>query len=71
MRFLNTSGQSTLTRTPWRFNGASDLVNITTPPAKKRIRVHKASGTMRQMVYVHIILHKLIVIVNIKIGLVG
>jgi hypothetical protein len=36
---LNTSGHSTLTRMPYRFSGASDRVNITTPPTKIKFEV--------------------------------
>jgi len=39
MQNLNTSGHNTLTRMPCRFNGASDLVNITTPPTKMKFEV--------------------------------
>lgn len=36
MKIFTTSGQRTLTRIPSRPNGARDLVNKTTPPAKQK-----------------------------------
>jgi hypothetical protein len=48
MQNLNTSGHSTLTRMPCRFSGASDLVNIITPPAKMKFQVTLSMYTLKR-----------------------